>query len=134
MRIVFDDVHAFGSAHQEKKLGCQAVMGGVGVKLHEEGVVFGVFRQRQRAEMFCKAAAQGVFPAADGAFDDNITVVHGLMDDFVLIFWKGGILSDRRSLPKPAAVLLERSSEKGNFQAISLFRRPLKPSCFKYKL
>ena len=61
-------------------------MGGVGVKLHEEGVVFGVFRQRQRAEMFCKAAAQGVFPAADGAFDDNITVVHGLMNDFVLIF------------------------------------------------
>ncbi|EIG30296.1 hypothetical protein HMPREF1051_2877 [Neisseria sicca VK64] len=56
------------------------------------------------------------------------------MDDFVLIFWKGGILSDRRSLPKPAAVLLERSSEKGNCQAISLFRRPLEPSCFKYKL
>ena len=74
--MVFNNIHAFSAARQEEKLGGQAIIGNIAVKLHEKRIVIRILRQQQRAEMLCQAAAQSGLAATDGAFDNNITRIH----------------------------------------------------------
>ena len=71
-----DHLHRFGTAHQKIKLGGQAVVGGIEVKLLQKRVALGAFGEIKRIEIAGQALAHFRFAAADGAFYNDITIIH----------------------------------------------------------
>ena len=64
------------------------MIGGIEVKLLQKRIAFGTLGQVQRLEMLGQPAAQFGFSAADGTFDDDITVVHNISLLFTLLVLK----------------------------------------------